>query len=668
VSLSQYVGLFSAESREHIATINRFLLALEADPSAREPVEGLFRAVHTIKGMSATLGFGSVADIAHEMEGVLEEVRTDRLPADQELIDLLFRSVDALAIAVEDAIAERASSPEVVAVVERLQSFAGSQREGSGARTAGGSGADDSSAPAHPVQPSGRIRARTYRVSAMVAANASLPGVRAYLLVQKAKELGEVSDLVPSERDLQAGAGFDGRVAFRLAAAAPLASLRDGLQSVGDLASIELWPDQPSAGSSSSDGRATGPAVTVPESRGRHIDRHVRIDADRLDSLMDQVGELVVLRDRLHRVARARGGNDLLEPVDLAARLIGELRDEVMRIRMIPIAEVLERFPRLVRDAARTLGKRVDFVVSGAEIELDRSLLGQLGDPLVHLLRNAIDHGIECPDERVSSGKPETGTIRIEAERERSRVLIRVSDDGRGIDREEVLRKAIEKEVVSDSEAAAMADEEILAMVVRAGFSTATEVTDVSGRGVGLDVVATEVRALGGTLTIESVPGEGTTFVLRLPVTVGILRAVLVGVGEGVYAIPVAHVSETVEFLAEDVHESAGRRVVFFRGEPLPLVSLREQLELPGDAPSSGTLAVVLVEISGDLVGIEVESLLGQQEIVIKPFDATRDTLAYFSGATILSDGRPALILDASSMLQQGRTPGATLPPLTAAS
>jgi two-component system, chemotaxis family, sensor kinase CheA len=673
VSPSQYVELFRVESREHIATINHHLLALEADPTARDAVEGLFRAVHTIKGMSATLGFAGVADLAHEMEGVLDGIRGHRIQTSQELVDLLFASADALEAGVDDAVAERAQSGAITPLVDRLRVFAGALYPPQAPAAPAAAGGPAAAHAQKPAVPAARVAAApslvnggsapVYTVRAMVAANASLPGVRAYLLVQKARQIGPVDNLSPSETDLQSGAPFDGVVTFHLHCDEPSEEIEERLRSVGDLAAFELSrveeADDAAAGDEADASAANGGVSSFAQRSA--MDRHVRIEAERLDALMDGVGELVVLRDRLHRVATQRGGDDLMEPVDLAGRLIGELRDEVMRMRMVPVGEIFDRFPRLVRDSARALGKRVDLLVEGSDIELDRSLVGRLGDPLVHLLRNALDHGIESPQERVAAGKREIGTLRLQALRERTRVLIRVQDDGRGVDRERVLNKALAKGLLTQTEAANLADEDVFALLTRSGFTTAEEVTDVSGRGVGLDVVATSVRALGGTLTIESTAGKGTTFSLRLPLTVGIMRAVMVEANGATYALPVAHVSETVEFRERDVFLSAGRRVAFFRDEALPLVRLSDLLQMPAVSGTKPFLEVVLLDVSDQFVGLEVDNLLGQQEIVIKPFDATRDTLPLFSGASILSDGRPALILDVASVLQHARASGSVM-------
>jgi two-component system chemotaxis sensor kinase CheA len=377
--------------------------------------------------------------------------------------------------------------------------------------------------------------------------------------------------------------------------------------------------------------------------------RNIRVDLRRLDALMNGVGELVIVRDRLRRLAGG-AAPDRVESVDQASRLVAELQDEIMRARMAPVGQVFDRFPRLVRDAARQLGKKVEFVMLGQEIELDRSMLDEIGDPLVHLLRNSLDHGIEPPQERRLARKPDAGTLSLTAARERSRIVIRVEDDGRGIQRERVLRKGVEQGLITLEEASAATDEEVHRLLLRPGFSTAETITDVSGRGVGLDVVASRVRSLGGMLEIHSTPGEGTSFTLQLPQTLAIVRALLVRQSGQTYALPLTHVGETIHLRADDVGTVKGRAVAFVREEVIPLLPLHGILMQPEPVRGEKRHAVVL-EVGEQRVGLEVDALLGQQEVVVKAFDATADTLRLFSGATILSDGRPALILDAGSLL-----------------
>ena len=624
MELSQYGELFLSESREHISAINHLLLALEQNPAAGEPVEGLFRAVHTIKGMSATMGYRAVADLAHEMENLMDRLRQGRVSAGTEMVDLLFAAADALERAVELAVEEGdAQQPGIDALLARLREAAG----------------DASAAPRHEeAHDDAPMAEGAVLVRLRVAPDSPLPGVRAFLALRRAREMGVATAVHPSEAALQEE-GFDGAVRFVFQSAHTPDEIREALMAVGEIAEVEVRESRPE------------PIVEAESAAGAASKvRNIRVDLRRLDALMNGVGELVIVRDRLRRLA---GGAEpeLAEAVDQASRLVGELQAEIMRARMAPVGQVFDRFPRLVRDAARALGKKVEFVMEGEEIELDRSMLDEIGDPLVHLLRNALDHGIESPAERRAAGKPETGTLLLSAARERSRIVIRVEEDGRGIQRERVLRKAFSLGLVSEGEAMSMADEEVQRLVMRPGFSTAEKVTDVSGRGVGLDVVATRVRALGGMLEIESEEGRGTVFTLQLPQTLAIVRALLVRQSGETYALPLTHVGETVHLAEGEVGSVKGRSVAFLRDEVIPLLALRALLGTNGSGPESNKRPAVLLEVGEQRVGLEVDALLGQQEIVVKSFDATADTLRLFSGATILSDGRPALILDAGSLL-----------------
>jgi two-component system chemotaxis sensor kinase CheA len=356
----------------------------------------------------------------------------------------------------------------------------------------------------------------------------------------------------------------------------------------------------------------------------------------------------VITRGRLEQLARATEDAALHESMDQAARLISELQDEIMLSRMVPVWQVFDRFPRLVRDAVRSSGKEVELVVEGKEIELDRSMLDEIGDPVVHLLRNAIDHGIESPAERRAAGKAPTGRLTLTASRERSSVIVRVEDDGRGIDRARVLAKARAMGLVDESRTELL-DEELIRLIGRPGFSTAERVTDLSGRGVGIDVVHTRVRGLGGSVEIKSVAGRGTTVTMRLPVTLAIVRALLARVGAETYAVPITHVRETVSLERMRPRTVRGAEVLPLREDVLPLMRFRRLLDLPAE-DARGTQVIVL-EAGDRRVGLIVDELTGQQDIVVKQFDAVRGGTAIFSGATILPDGSPALILDVGSLL-----------------
>lgn len=644
MELSQYGELFLSESREHVSAINQHLLALEQDTGSREAVDRLFRSVHTIKGMSATMGYRTVADLTHEMENLLDRIRQGRVQPDARMLDLLFAATDTLESAIEAAVLETGEDPAGhTELLDRLRHAAGDAREWD---LYAPQVALEPARPA-PAEPAAAAAPGSLQVRVRVAPESVLAGVRAFLALRKARELGQVEAVTPPEAQLQEE-GFDGNLALVLRTELDPDEVRDALLAVGELAEVEVQAprraDEDEAGPGA-DAAEAGPAGAGGVGRVRNI----RVDLRRLDALMNGVGELVIVRDRLHSLVRG-ADPELLESVDQASRLVGELQDEIMRARMAPVGQVFDRFPRLVRDAARQLGKKVDFVMLGQEIELDRSMLDEIGDPLVHLLRNSLDHGIEKPEERKKAKKPEAGTLRLTAARERSRIVIRVEDDGRGIQTERVLRKAVGQGLITEEQAAGASDEEVHRLLLRPGFSTAETITDVSGRGVGLDVVASRVRSLGGMLEIHSTPGAGTAMTLQLPQTLAIVRALLVRQSGQTYALPLTHVGETIHLRAEEIGAVKGRAVAFLREEVIPLVPLHRILHQPEPVHGEKRHAVVL-EVGEQRVGLEVDALLGQQEVVVKAFDATTDTLRLFSGATILSDGRPALILDAGSLL-----------------
>jgi two-component system chemotaxis sensor kinase CheA len=377
--------------------------------------------------------------------------------------------------------------------------------------------------------------------------------------------------------------------------------------------------------------------------------RHIRIDSKRLDTLMNVVGELVIARDRIAKVAERINDEHLNDAILRASQILANLQNEIMTSRMVPVWQVFERFPRVVRDTAKSLGKEVEFKIEGRDIELDRSMLDEMGEPVLHLLRNSLDHGIEKPDEREKAGKPRSATLILTAERDRATVLIRVTDDGRGIDQAKVLPRAKKLGLV-DKDTTSLSEEELIGIISRAGFSTADKVTEISGRGVGFDIVANRVRALGGSLEVHTDAGLGTSVSMRLPLTLAITRALLAKVERETYAIPLTHVLETFSLSKPMLLESKGRLVVAIRDDLFPAIWLRERVGLP-PTESATTGQVVLVELAEKKAALIVDEFVGQQEIVVKQFDGVNGSRTLFSGATILGDGSPALIVDASSLL-----------------
>ena len=622
MDVRQYADLFLTESRDHLTALNHLLLEWERDPAAPEPVGGIFRAVHTIKGMAATMGYAAVADLAHRIESLLDLLRRGERPATPAVLELLFKSADALDRAVGEAVAGRDDPAPLAALVAQLDREAGASVP---------AGASLPPTPAAELLP-GAAPGRGRLVRVVLRTEASLKGARAVIALKRVETHGSVSSVSPVPAAME-GDGFNGKFSFRIESDADPEVLEEAIRSAGDVEAVEVADE--------------APEVVAEAARGA---RHIRVDLRRLDGLMNQIGELVIARGRLAALTERLAEPDLDDVALQIGRLAGGLQSEIIQARMTPVWQVFDRFPRMVRDLAKQMGKQVAFRVEGKEIELDRAILDELADPLVHLLRNAVDHGIESPEERAARGKPPMGQLVVAAVRERSSVVIRVSDDGQGVNRATVLARAREMGLVG-ADQQELGEEELVRVLTRSGFSTARAVTDVSGRGVGIDVVASAARALGGLLEIRSEEGRGTVFTLRLPVTLAIVRALLARVGSELYALPLTHVAETVDPRPDDIKTVQGRETIMLRGRLLPLRRLREVLGTGNGVPAAARLPVIVLEMGERRTGVVVDALLGQQEIVVKNFEAPRGMLPVFSGATILGDGAPALILDAGGLM-----------------
>ncbi|HEX2249397.1 MAG TPA: chemotaxis protein CheA [Gemmatimonadales bacterium] len=618
MDLSKYAALFVTESREHLKTCNSSLLAWEAEPSSLEPVDRLFRSMHTIKGMAATMGYEAVADLAHRIENLLDLLRQRHRQAEPAIFQLLFRAIDGLATAVEAAAggSDAAIEPELIRELDAV-STSTQQPVAQVGTTA---------------EPTPTRRASDLPLSRPVQVTirqgAAMRGARAALVLRRAERLGVVAGIRPPLAELERD-DFDGRLFFRLQTRESDAKITEALSGVGDVAAIRF--EEPVSGS---ERRVAG--------------RQIRVDLQRLDLLMKQVGELVVAKNRLGALSAESGDPILLEVSERISRLVAAMQAEVIASRMTPVGEVFERFPRLVRDLSRDLGKQIRFDVEGGEIELDRSILDEIGEPLVHLIRNAADHGIEPPQDRIAAGKPAQGRILLSANRERNTVAIRVTDDGRGIDRDKILEKARREGAVPETDS--LTDDMLVRVLARPGFSTAEQVSGVSGRGVGVDVAMTRVRALGGTLEVRSELGRGSTFLIRVPLTLAIVRALLTEAGGERYAVPLVYVAETVEFDHRAVTAIRDREALVVRDEVIPTVHLRALVASRASSTATRRPTVIL-EVGDRRTALVVDALVGQQDIVVEPFDAPRGLPPYVGGATILADGAPALILDAAALL-----------------
>jgi len=647
MDLSQYAELFLAESREHLSACNQLLLEWERNPAAAEPVGGLFRAVHTIKGMAATMGYGRIADLAHRLENLLDNLRRGGTAPADETIQLLFRATDALEKAVGLAVAgrEREVDLAILADIDRAAQQSKPAPQPSALARHFTESAEVPEPQGLPTALAASVASGAGRiVQVTIRPEAPLKGARAMLIVKKAQSIGTIHRMQPPPAAFESD-DFDGRFVFELDTAAAPAEIEAAVRAVGDVERVTV------GGGATDESQVTAAESGAAGGGGRG--RHIRVDLRRLDTLMDLIGELVTERGRLNELAARWIGRDpeIDEVAIHVSRLASDLQNEIIQARMTPVWQVFDRFPRLVRDVARQLGKQVAFRVEGKEIELDRQILDELGDPLMHLLRNAVDHGIEPPAERKRHKKDPEGEIVLAAVRERSSVAISISDNGRGIDRAKILEKA-KREGIVGPHVESLSDDQLLRVLARPGFSTAESVTAVSGRGVGIDVAMTRIRALGGSIEIRTAPGKGTAFVLRLPVTLAIVRALIAAVGHERYALPLTYVAETVEFGTTPLTTMDGRDAIVLRDRVVPLVDLRKLLGTNGGAPAPPPRRpVIVLEMGERRAGIVVDGMLSQQEIVVKAFDAPHGTLPVFSGATIMGDGVPALILDAAGLV-----------------
>lgn len=635
MDLAKYAALFVSESREHLQSCNQLLLAWERDPEATAPVDGLFRAVHSLKGMAATMGFAPLAELAHRAENLLDAVRGGKLAVKPEHFELLFRSVDELEDGVARATTGKGLRAEAASLVKALDAAVKAGDKAPEPAKAGRTGkAGKSGEAVAKTEKAEKSPAKDERpsldVKITVRSDALLRGARALLALRKAEGLGAVSRVTPQVSELERE-DFDGKLAFRVRTAAAPSEVDAVIRSAGDIAGVAI--------DLASDEQAVDTTTL----------RQIRIDLTRLDALMKLAGELVVARNRLVELARGSSDPELGQVGERISRLVGAVQSEVLEARLTPVREVFDRFPRVVRDLARDLGRQVRLEVEGGDIELDRAVLDEVADPLVHLVRNAIDHGIEAPRDRVKAGKPAEGRLRLSASRERNSVAIRVADDGRGIDRAKILAKAKADGLV-DAGAESLADDQLLRILSRSGFSTAAVVSGVSGRGVGVDVVMTRIRQLGGAVELVTEAGQGTAFVLRVPLTLAIVRSLLVQVGSERYVVPLNYVSETIEFSATPVTALGDREALVIREQAVPTVHLHRLLSIEG-AITTGRRPVLVVQVGERRSALVVDALLGQQEIVVEPFDAPRGMPGWFSGATILADGAPALILDAAALV-----------------
>ncbi len=685
MDMSQYLDIFIDETKEHLQNLNEQILVLEKEPENEATINEIFRAAHSLKGMAGTMGYKRMQRLTHDMENVFSEIRNGKMKANDRLVDVLFKGLDALEgyLANIQAQADEGTedNEDIIQALNEILNGGTKQEEAP---------KQEEEAPVTPEIQEGGMAAKfkelkieeheahaiteaynegdnVFGVTVYIQETCILKAARAFLVFKTIEENGTIIKSEPAVQDIE-DERFDWDFSLIMITKLSQNEIYKKIMNVSEIkeAVIEVIPKPEVKEASASSATATATAtqqekkVAVKKEQKQTttkpvVNRSVRVDIEKLDVLMNLVSELIIAKNGLVSINANDNGekksNSFNEQIEYLERVTTSLHESVMKVRMVPIESVVNRFPRMIRDLSKKLNKPMELYMSGEETELDRTVIDEIGDPLMHLLRNSADHGLESAEVRKSLGKPETGSVFLNAYQDGNNVVIEVRDDGAGINIDKVRNKAIEKGTITEEQAETMTDKDFIDLLFKPSFSTADKITDVSGRGVGLDVVKTKIESLGGDIEAKTKLGEGSTFTIRLPLTLAIIQALMVEVGEEKYAIPLGSIQTIEDISNEEVKFVNGQEVINLRGTVLPIVRLRDTLDISRDEEDSESLTVVVVSKGERFAGLAVDRLIGQQEIVIKAIGKYMETNKLIGGATILGDGEVALILDANTLV-----------------
>ncbi|MBS4217730.1 chemotaxis protein CheA [Bacillus sp. FJAT-49711] len=680
MDMNQYLEVFIDESKEHLLSLNQNLLELEKDPHNLEIVNNIFRAAHTLKGMSATMGYSDLANLTHIMENVLDGIRNEKMQVTTDLLDIVFLAVDDLEAMVESIASGGDGTRDVSVAITKLEQIE------QGNIPAINEKAEDEAAAAlasitYPknkydqyertvIEQSKEQGFDCYELTISLRADCLLKTARVFMVFEVLEKCGEVIKSSPSVEQLEEEQ-FDSEFTVTLITQESGEDLRKKIMKISEIESVEtnlfdtLSIDEKSEEATSDnldksekekiEDTLPSPSrkpETNEKRQSKAANKTIRVNIERLDMLMNLFEELVIDRGRLEQISQDIENSDLAETVERMTRISGDLQSIILNMRMVPVDNVFNRFPRMVRQLAKDLDKLLELEIIGAETELDRTVIDEIGDPIVHLLRNAIDHGIENPEVRRANGKSETGNIQLKAYHSGNHVFIEIEDDGAGINRNKIIEKAISKGIISQNEAAELTDSEAFELIMAPGFSTAEKISDISGRGVGLDVVKSKILSLGGTVSIDSVEGKGSVFSIQLPLTLSIISAMLIEIGPEKYALPLSSIIETAIIKKSEILLAHDQQVIDFRGKVVPLISLKEIFGLHADHELDEFISIVIVRKGDKMAALIVDSFIGQQEIVLKSLGSYLTEVFAISGATILGDGQVALIIDCNALIK----------------
>lgn len=662
---NQYVDVFIDESAEHLDTLYQQLVKLEEQPDDDSVIEEIFRAAHTIKGMSATMGYDDLADLTHHLENVFDSIREGNISVTANLVDVLYVAVDELNEMVQDIASEGTGAKDVQQLVSQLDQIAKGEapKDGEDSSSLQEEKPGKATTQFHKIDEFERTVLKesslkgyqNYEITIHLTEDCLLKAARAFMVFEVLDGLGEVIKSQPTVNELEEE-NFEDSFSVLLVSKHDQKDVKESILKVSEIEHVDIRNFQEPTDEQSLEQQKNSEEIKdTSKERPKQTSmaptrKTIRVNIDRLDVLMNLFEELVIDRGRLEQISLDLNHHELQETVERMSRVSNDLQNIILNMRMVPIEHVFNRFPSMVRQLGRELNKKVTLEIKGAETELDRTVIDEIGDPLVHLIRNAIDHGIEAPVERRDKGKPEQGMIQLHAYHSGNYVFIEITDDGAGINQDKILNKAIENQLITKDEATQLSDEQIYELMLESGFSTTESVSDISGRGVGLDVVKNTIESLGGSITIQSKREVGSTFSIQLPLTLSIISALLIQLENEKYAIPLSSVIETAVIKREEIFSAHHKAVIDFRGKVVPLVDLRELFDL--EVKDEALQPVVIVKRGEKMAGLLVDSFIGQQEVVLKSLGSYLTNVFAISGATILGDGEVALIIDTNALVK----------------
>ena len=688
MDVNQYLGIFLDETREHLENLNTQILNLEQSPEDSDTINEIFRAAHSLKGMAGTMGYKRMQTLTHDMENVFSEIRNGSIKANSNLIDILFQCLDALeeyTNNIQETSDEGTNDNKPL--IDQLNAFLNDnkgQKEEASEKEKPEEKKEEASEDAGrhwmdiPIgDPEKHVFAvareqgkQVYGLDVRVQETCILKAARAFLVYKAVEEKAEIIVCNPSAQDIE-DEKFDLEFSLIVVSDNPLEQIIQAAQNVSEIESVtgdvfevqdvpvkeqgqEDVPAKREETKPAAVSQSNAPAKQNEKKAAKPVvNRTVRVDIEKLDVLMNLVSELIIAKNSLVSASSSEGmtGAGFNEQIEYLESVTTNLHESVMKVRMVPIESVVSKFPRMIRELSKKLDKKMELYMSGEETELDRTVVDEIGDPLMHLLRNSADHGLESAEVRAKRGKPEVGSIFLDAYQDGNNVVIEVRDDGNGIDTEAVKAKAIERGVITPEQGESMTEKDIIGLLFHAGFSTAKQISDVSGRGVGLDVVKSKIESLSGEVEVKSKLGEGSTWIIRLPLTLAIIQALMVIVGGEKYAISLGSIQTIEDISPSEIKLVVNSEVISLRGSVIPLIRLSKELDIESLKSPEDNLIVVIVKKGEKLAGLVVDELMGQQEIVIKSLGRYISKCKIISGATILGDGEVALILDANALI-----------------